>query len=119
MNKLEAMRAAVMRGASSFSVVPAQAMSAAPQVDPRNQEIARLRVMLAAEKRRADAAEARVRGILTAVARRKPRAAQVVQPVAKSVQPTVAKAAPVIDLTDIRSKLRAIGGDEVDVEEEA
>lgn len=125
MNRLDAMKRAIMSGATSISTMsmPVAQPVATPSAA---QEIARLRAMLAHESRMRQAAEARLRGVMQEIARR---TAQVRAQPAQTprVQPSAAipvaqparPQADVIDLSDVRAAIQRVGGDEPEHEEEA
>lgn len=120
--KLEAMQRAMMVGATSVTrTVPTERLQSNPSTDQvaarANAIIAKLRAALAAEHKGRLVAEARLRDVLAEVAKRQPGAVKVVNVNPSDVTPSAPAPASIIDLSDVRAAIRAVGGDESDQEE--
>lgn len=126
MNKLDAMKHAIMNGATGVTMSrPTAQLQSNPSQD---QTIARLKAMLGQEHKLRLDAEARLRGVLAAVAKRTAKVKPAARPDPQAARATPAPvaasvAAPpmatVIDLSDVRAAIQRIGGDEPEGEEEA
>lgn len=122
MNQLEAMKFAMMNGAESmpsFGAPPQQPTR--PQVDLAP-VVAQLRAVLAAEHKARLAAEARLKAVLEHIARARAAMAKRAPPAAPPA--AAAPAAPTFKVIEgggrsaISDRIREVGGDEVDEQEE-
>lgn len=116
MTRLEAMQFAMMNGAPAMPAVGNAPQAPAPQPAQPDVRaiIAGLRAALVAEHKARLAAEARLKRVLDQIAQTSPRATRPVAPQLPAAPPQVQA-----EVIDIRSRIREVGGDEMDEPEEA